>query len=226
MVPKKWGHEGEALAQPAAPEYVVVQSVPMVLKKLPRRRSSSWVQPVASQSTGSTSANGYPRSWSRGWSAGSELSASPEYTDRSVLTVPKKLVTKAAVNLLIQSTAHQSTAHKKLAMRGEVLVQPARDTGPPQCYSVPRSWPWRSAVQPANPDYTGKLAKGTQESGHEGEALVQLYKSSTQQIGSYGTQESGHGEAASNPRILSTLQLLEVSQWLWNALLIEAITRW
>ena len=31
-----------------------------------------------------------------------------------------------------------------------------------------------AAVQPANPDYTGKLeAKGTQESGHEGEAAVQ-----------------------------------------------------
>ena len=30
------------------------------------------------------------------------------------------------------------------------------------------------AVQPANPDYTGKLeANGTQETGHEGEAAVQ-----------------------------------------------------
>ncbi|MDU4839327.1 MAG: YSIRK-type signal peptide-containing protein, partial [Streptococcus salivarius] len=49
-------------------------------------------------------------------------------------------------------------------------------------------------VQPANPEYTGPIsAKGTQESGHEGEAAVQPANPEyTGPISANGTQEVGH----------------------------------
>ena len=49
-------------------------------------------------------------------------------------------------------------------------------------------------VQPANPEYTGPIsAKGTQESGHEGEATVQPANPDyTGPIIANGTQEDGH----------------------------------
>ena len=68
--------------------------------------------------------------------------------------VPKKLAMKAKqlFNLQIQSTQAnwKPRVHKNQVMKAKPFVQPT------------------------NPEYTGKLeAKGTQESGHEGEAAVQ-----------------------------------------------------
>ena len=59
-----------------------------------------------------------------------------------------------------------------------------------------------AVVQPANPEYTGpNSANGTQESGHEGEALVQpVAPEYTGPISANGTQEAGHeGEAVVQP---------------------------
>ena len=59
-----------------------------------------------------------------------------------------------------------------------------------------------AVVQPANPEYTGPIsANGTQESGHEGEALVQpVAPEYTGPISANGTQEVGHeGEAVVQP---------------------------
>ena len=59
-----------------------------------------------------------------------------------------------------------------------------------------------SLVQPANPEYTGPIsANGTQEVGHEGEALVQPANPEyTGPISSKGTQEVGHeGESLVQP---------------------------
>ena len=49
-------------------------------------------------------------------------------------------------------------------------------------------------VQPANPEYTGPIsANGTQETGHEGEAAVQPANPDyTGKLEAKGTQESGH----------------------------------
>ena len=59
-----------------------------------------------------------------------------------------------------------------------------------------------AVVQHANPEYTGRIsANGTQESGHEGEALVQpVAPEYTGPISANGTQEVGHeGEAVVQP---------------------------
>ena len=60
----------------------------------------------------------------------------------------------------------------------------------------------KALVQPANPEYTGPIsAKGTQEVGHEGEALVQPTNPEyTGPFSANGTQEVGHeGEAVVQP---------------------------
>ncbi|WP_203213030.1 YSIRK-type signal peptide-containing protein, partial [Streptococcus mitis] len=59
-----------------------------------------------------------------------------------------------------------------------------------------------SLVQPVQPAYTDPIStQGTQESGHEGEALVQpVPPAYTEPISTQGTQESGHeGEALVQP---------------------------
>ena len=59
-----------------------------------------------------------------------------------------------------------------------------------------------AVVQPAAPEYTGPIsANGTQEVGHEGEAAVQPDNPEyTGPISANGTQESGHeGEALVQP---------------------------
>ena len=60
----------------------------------------------------------------------------------------------------------------------------------------------KALVRPANPEYTGPIsAKGTQEVGHEGEALVQPTNPEyTGPFSANGTQEVGHeGEAVVQP---------------------------
>ena len=54
----------------------------------------------------------------------------------------------------------------------------------------------KALVQPANPEYTGPIsAKGTQESGHDGEALVQPANPEyTGPVSANGTQEVGQEE--------------------------------
>ena len=101
--------------------------------------------------------------------------------DRSVLTVPKKLATKAMA--VVQPANPEYTGPisangtQEVGHEGEAAVQPANPeyTGPISANGTQEvGHEGEAAVQPANPDYTGKLeAKGTQESGHEGEALVQ-----------------------------------------------------
>ena len=85
------------------------------------------------------------------------------------------------------------------------MVQPANPeyTGPISANGTQEvGHEGEALVQPANPEYTGKLeAKGTQESGHEGEAAVKPANPDyTGKLEAKGTQESGHeSEAAVQP---------------------------
>ncbi len=95
-----------------------------------------------------------------------------------MLTARKRLVTKArqlfnqltqTIQVQLEAKGTQESGHE-----GEAAVQPATRLYSKLEAKVHRNRSRSEALFNHDPEYTGKLeAKGTQESGHEGEALVQ-----------------------------------------------------
>ena len=177
------GHEGEALVQPANPAYTGPISANGTQEV--GHEGEAAVQPVAPEYTGSissdtTSANGTQEVGHEGEAW--VQPANPDYTGP------------------ISANGTQEVGHE-----GEAVVQPANPeyTGPISANGTQEVGHEGEAwVQPANPDYTGPIsANGTQEVGHEGEAVVQPANPEyTGPISANGTQEVGHeGEAAVQP---------------------------
>ena len=164
------GHEGEALVQPANPEY----TGPVSAKGTQEvgHEGEALVQPAAPEYTGPISANGTQEVGHEGEALVQPVA--PEYTG------------------VISANGTQESGYV-----GEAWVQPAAPeyTGPISANGTQEvGHEGEATVQPANPEYTGKLeAKGTQESGHEGEATVQPANPEyTGKLEAKGTQESGH----------------------------------
>ena len=172
------GHEGEALVQPANPEYT--ESISAKGTQESGHEGEALVQPANPEYTGPISANGTQEVGHEGEAA--VQPANPEYTGP------------------ISANGTQEVGHE-----GEAAVQPANPeyTGPISANGTQEvGHEGEAAVQPANPEYTGPIsANGTQEVGHEGEALVQPANPEyTGPISANGTQEVGHeGEAVVQP---------------------------
>ena len=172
------GHEGEAVVQPANPEYTGPISAKGTQES--GHEGEAVVQPTNPEYTGPISANGTQEVGHEGEAL--VQPANPEYTG------------------VISANGTQEVGHE-----GEALVQPANPeyTGPISANGTQESGhEGEAVVQPANPEYTGPIsANGTQEVGHEGEALVQPANPEyTGVISANGTQEVGHeGEALVQP---------------------------
>ena len=172
------GHEGEALVQPANPEYTGPISAKGTQES--GHEGEAVVQPANPEYTEPISVKGTQESGHEGEAV--VQPANPEYTGP------------------ISAKGTQEVGHE-----GEALVQPANPeytgvisaNGTQEVGHVGEAW-----VQPAAPEYTGPIsANGTQEVGHEGEALVQPASPEyTGVISANGTQEVGHeGEALVQP---------------------------
>ena len=172
------GHEGEALVQPANPEYTGPISAKGTQES--GHEGEATVQPANPDYTGPISANGTQEVGHEGEAL--VQPANPAYTGP------------------ISAKGTQESGHE-----GEAAVQPANPeyTGPISANGTQEvGHEGEALVQPANPEYTGVIsANGTQEVGHEGEALVQPANPEyTGPISANGTQEVGHeGEALVQP---------------------------
>ena len=182
------GHEGEALVQPANPEY----TEPISAKGTQEvgHEGEALVQPVAPEYTGPISANGTQEVGNEGEAV--VQPANPAYTGS------------------ISSDTTSANGTQEVGHEGEAVVQPVNPayTGSINSDTTSAKGTQESGhegealVQPVAPEYTGPIsAKGTQESGHEGEALVQpVAPEYTGPISANGTQEVGHeGEAVVQP---------------------------
>ena len=182
------GHEGEALVQPANPEY----TEPISAKGTQEvgHEGEALVQPVAPEYTGSISANGTQEVGNEGEAV--VQPANPAYTGS------------------ISSDTTSANGTQEVGHEGEAVVQPVNPayTGSINSDTTSAKGTQESGhegealVQPVAPEYTGPIsANGTQESGHEGEALVQpVAPEYTGPISANGTQEAGHeGEAVVQP---------------------------
>ena len=182
------GHEGEALVQPANPEY----TEPISAKGTQEvgHEGEALVQPVAPEYTGSISANGTQEVGNEGEAV--VQPANPAYTGS------------------INSDTTSAKGTQESGHEGEALVQPVNPAYTGSINSDTTSakgiqesgHEGEALVQPVAPEYTGPIsANGTQESGHEGEALVQpVAPEYTGPISANGTQEAGHeGEAVVQP---------------------------
>ena len=182
------GHEGEAVVQPANPEYTGPISANGTQES--GHEGEALVQPVAPEYTGPISANGTQEVGHEGEAV--VQPATPEYTGS------------------ISSDTTSANGTQEVGHEGEAVVQPVNPayTGPINSDTTSAKGTQESGhegealVQPVAPEYTGPIsAKGTQESGHEGEALVQpVAPEYTGPISANGTQEVGHeGEAVVQP---------------------------
>ena len=182
------GHEGEALVQPANPEY----TEPISAKGTQEvgHEGEALVQPVAPEYTGPISANGTQEVGNEGEAV--VQPANPAYTGS------------------INSDTTSAKGTQESGHEGEAVVQPVNPayTGSINSDTTSAKGTQESGhegealVQPVAPEYTGPIsANGTQESGHEGEALVQpVAPEYTGPISANGTQEAGHeGEAVVQP---------------------------
>ena len=182
------GHEGEALVQPANPEY----TEPISAKGTQEvgHEGEALVQPVAPEYTGPISANGTQEVGNEGEAV--VQPANPAYTGS------------------ISSDTTSANGTQEVGHEGEAVVQPVNPayTGSINSDTTSAKGTQESGhegealVQPVAPEYTGPIsANGTQESGHEGEALVQpVAPEYTGPISANGTQEVGHeGEAVVQP---------------------------
>ena len=182
------GHEGEALVQPANPEY----TEPISAKGTQEvgHEGEALVQPVAPEYTGPISANGTQEVGNEGEAV--VQPANPAYTGS------------------INSDTTSAKGTQESGHEGEAVVQPVNpaytgsiNSGTTSAKGIQESGHEGEAlVQPVAPEYTGPIsANGTQESGHEGEALVQpVAPEYTGPISANGTQEAGHeGEAVVQP---------------------------
>ena len=187
------GHEGEAVVQPVNPAYTGSINSDTTSAKGTQEsghEGEALVQPVAPEYTGPISANGTQESGHEGEAV--VQPANPEYTGP------------------ISANGTQGVGHE-----GEAVVQPVNPEYTGSISSDTTSangtqevgHEGEAVVQPVNPAYTGSInsdttsAKGTQEPGHEGEALVQpVAPEYTGPISANGTQEVGHeGEALVQP---------------------------
>ena len=182
------GHEGEAVVQPANPEYTGPISANGTQES--GHEGEAVVQPVAPEYTGPISANGTQEVGHEGEAV--VQPATPEYTGS------------------ISSDTTSANGTQEVGHEGEAVVQPVNPayTGSINSDTTSAKGTQESGhegealVQPVAPEYTGPIsAKGTQESGHEGEALVQpVAPEYTGPISANGTQEVGHeGEAVVQP---------------------------
>ena len=182
------GHEGEAVVQPANPEYTGPISANGTQES--GHEGEALVQPVAPEYTGPISANGTQEVGHEGEAV--VQPATPEYTGS------------------ISSDTTSANGTQEVGHEGEAVVQPVNPayTGSINSDTTSAKGTQESGhegealVQPVAPEYTGPIsAKGTQESGHEGEALVQpVAPEYTGPISANGTQEVGHeGEAVVQP---------------------------
>ena len=214
------GHEGEALVQPANPEY----TEPISAKGTQEvgHEGEALVQPVAPEYTGPISANGTQEVGNEGEAV--VQPANPAYTGSINSDTTSAKGTQESgheVEAVVQpvnpaytgSINSDTTSAKGIqesGHEGEALVQPVAPeyTGPISANGTQESGHEGEAlVQPVAPEYTGPIsANGTQEAGHEGEAVVQpvnpAYTGSinSDTTSAKGTQESGHeGEALVQP---------------------------
>ncbi len=182
------GHEGEALVQPANPEYTEPISAKGTQES--GHEGEALVQPVAPEYTGPISANGTQEVGNEGEAV--VQPANPAYTGS------------------ISSDTTSANGTQEVGHEGEAVVQPVNPayTGSINSDTTSAKGTQESGhegealVQPVAPEYTGPIsANGTQESGHEGEALVQpVAPEYTGPISANGTQEAGHeGEAVVQP---------------------------
>ncbi len=182
------GHEGEAVVQPANPEYTGPISANGTQES--GHEGEALVQPVAPEYTGPISANGTQEVGHEGEAV--VQPATPEYTGS------------------ISSDTTSANGTQEVGHEGEAVVQPVNPayTGSINSDTTSAKGTQESGhegealVQPVAPEYTGPIsANGTQESGHEGEALVQpVAPEYTGPISANGTQEAGHeGEAVVQP---------------------------
>ena len=187
------GHEGEAVVQPANPEYTGPNSANGTQES--GHEGEALVQPVAPEYTGPISANGTQEVGNEGEAV--VQPANPAYTGS------------------INSDTTSAKGTQESGHEGEALVQPVAPeyTGPISANGTQEvGHEGEALVQPATPEYTGSIssdttsANGTQEVGHEGEAVVQpvnpAYTGSinSDTTSAKGTQESGHeGEALVQP---------------------------
>ena len=187
------GHEGEAVVQPANPEYTGPISANGTQES--GHEGEALVQPVAPEYTGPISANGTQEVGHEGEAVVQPVN--PEYTGS------------------INSDTTSAKGTQEPGHEGEALVQPVAPeyTGPISANGTQEvGHEGEALVQPATPEYTGLIssdttsANGTQEVGHEGEAVVQpvnpAYTGSinSDTTSAKGTQESGHeGEALVQP---------------------------
>jgi len=199
------GHEGEALVQPANPEYTEPISAKGTQES--GHEGEAAVQPANPEYTGPISANGTQEVGHEGEAL--VQPANPDYTGpisangtQEVGHEGEALVQPANPDYTgpISANGTQEVGHE-----GEALVQPVAPeyTGPISANGTQEvGHEGEALVQPANPEYTGPIsANGTQEVGHEGEALVQPANPEyTGPISANGTQEVGHeGEALVQP---------------------------
>ena len=177
------GHEGEAAVQPANPEYTGVISANGTQEV--GHEGEALVQPANPEYTGPISANGTQEVGHEGEAV--VQPANPEYTGS------------------ISSDTTSANGTQEVGHEGEAWVQPTAPeyTGPISANGTQEvGHEGEAVVQPAAPEYTGPIsANGTQEVGHEGEAAVQPDNPEyTGPISANGTQESGHeGEALVQP---------------------------
>ena len=182
------GHEGEAVVQPANPEYTGPISANGTQES--GHEGEALVQPVAPEYTGPISANGTQEVGHEGEAVVQPVN--PEYTGS------------------INSDTTSAKGTQEPGHEGEALVQPVNPAYTGSINSDTTSakgiqesgHEGEALVQPVAPEYTGPIsANGTQESGHEGEALVQpVAPEYTGPISANGTQEAGHeGEAVVQP---------------------------
>jgi zinc metalloprotease ZmpB len=182
------GHEGEAVVQPANPEYTGPISANGTQEV--GHEGEALVQPANPEYTGPISANGTQEVGHEGEAV--VQPANPEYTGS------------------INSDTTSANGTQEVGHEGEAWVQPTAPeyTGPISAKGTQESGHEGEAlVQPVAPEYTGPIsANGTQEVGHEGEAVVQpvnpAYTGSinSDTTSAKGTQESGHeGEALVQP---------------------------
>ena len=214
------GHEGEAVVQPANPEYTGPNSANGTQES--GHEGEALVQPVAPEYTGPISANGTQEVGNEGEAV--VQPANPAYTGSINSDTTSAKGTQESGHegeALVQPVAPEYTGpisangKQEVGHEGEALVQPATPEYTGSISSDTTSangtqevgHEGEAVVQPVNPAYTGSInsdttsAKGTQESGHEGEALVQpVAPEYTGPISANGTQESGHeGEAFVQP---------------------------
>ena len=214
------GHEGEAVVQPANPEYTGPISANGTQES--GHEGEALVQPVAPEYTGPISANGTQEVGHEGEAVVQPVN--PEYTGSINSDTTSAKGTQEPGHegeTLVQPVAPEYTGPisangtQEVGHEGEALVQPATPEYTGSISSDTTSTngtqevghEGEAVVQPVNPAYTGSInsdttsAKGTQESGHEGEAVVQpVAPEYTGPISAKGTQESGHeGEALVQP---------------------------